>query len=69
MKQFEKWWHNPTNKKINKLCKEDAPRQDWTEAGYRRALERVLEEREAQGDNHLKCVFDWIEQELENETG
>lgn len=35
-------------------------------AGWEAALEWVLKERKAWGDNHLKCVFDIIEQELKD---
>ena len=61
MIEFEKWWNNPTNKEINKLYKEDAPRQDWAEAAYRRALKWVL--------THRRDIIstEFIEKELENE--
>lgn len=49
-------------------CRKKLPNRPPNEAdfglGFRAALEMILEERKAQGDNHLKCVFDVVEQEL-----
>ena len=61
MKQFKKWWHNSNNMELNELYKKDAPRQDWAEAGYRRALKWVL--------THKADIIStkFIEKELEDE--
>ena len=60
MNWFKEWWSTT-------LCSNNKQSEIIAEATYRATLERVLKEREAQGENHLKCVFDWIEQELNNE--
>jgi len=65
MKAFEKWedkkWQETGCGPLEpcgscKLLREE---------GWKAALEWVLKEQETRGENYLKCVFDWIEQELE----
>ncbi len=49
-------------------CKKKLPNRPPDEIdfglGFRAALRWIEEERKAKGDNHLKCVFDVIEEEL-----
>ena len=61
MKHFEKWFKKNKPYEVYSCM-------DMAEKAYREALERVLKEREVRGENHLKCVFDWIEEELKDET-
>lgn len=62
MKEFEKWYNQTIRPYIHNPEYKEPLKEGW-----RAALERVLKERKNQGENYLKCVFDWIEQELEDE--
>ena len=64
MREFEKWWNSGSNEELNKLCSEDAPRQDWTEAGYRRALRWLGREIVSLDDNGT--IRSLINSELES---
>ena len=68
MKQFEKWLDSPDNKELNELYEKDAPVQDWTEAGYRRALEWMLAQETSIAYSVPVVLTDIIRKELEDET-
>lgn len=74
MKQCQKWWNEKQTKKTEEeflakyegLTTQEQVMDAVVEMTWRAALEMVLKEREIRGENHLKCVFDMIEEELGN---
>ena len=68
MRGFKKWNLKQSTDILRNNHRLYAYVDEERKRSWRAALEMVLKEREARGDNHLKCVFDMIEEELGNET-